>query len=136
METLKQNKKIIFLVLGIVAFILLAFCPSVSAVLEEVNGFKVVFKGRGLGLSRFFMFVTILAPLAAAVSSYIVPEKSANIIALSSYGSAFVFGLLTSLSFPKVFGVGLSFSFIGWLALILCLVGAVLGYLLKDKDSF
>lgn len=131
MDALKQNRKFIYLGLGVLAFILLAFCPSVNAILGDVSGFAVVFDAKGLGFSRFLMFLTIVLPLAASIISFVVPAKSADLLEMVLFAGAFVLGILTQISFPSAMGMSFSLVFCGWFALLLCLAGAALGFISK-----
>lgn len=125
MEDLKKNQKIIFLVLGIIAFVLVAFCPAVDLMGKgSVNGFKFVFQADGLGFSRILMFFFLLLPLLGGIYAYITPEEKWGKNVLYLFCAAAVLGLITLIALPT----GCSFAFSSWLGLILCVVAVALTY--------
>lgn len=131
MEGLKRKKKTIYLVLGLLAFLLLAFCPSIDIVMGYAPGYFIVFHGEDLGISQLLLALTILAPLAAGLISFLVPAKSADLLEIILFGSTVVLGIIANITFPGRMGMGLSLAFCGWFALFLCLCGAGVGILAK-----
>lgn len=128
MEELKKNKKIVLLVVGVLAFIFAAFCPAIDVLGKDtMSGFKYVFDATGAGFTRFLYLIFFLLPLAGGVYAYVVPEIKWGKNMLYIFGGAAILGLITLLGLPT----GLSFAFGAWLGFVLCLVGAVLAVMFK-----
>lgn len=131
MDQIKQNAKWVYVGIGILSFLFLGIFHSVGAMGSGTSGFDMVFNGQGVGFSRFLMLFTILVSLAAAVYAYVVPEAKWGKNFLYIFGAGFVLAILTNILLPSFFGIGLHFTFMGWLGTILLAAGAVIAYLLN-----
>jgi len=129
MEELKKNKQIVFLALAALAFIFIAFLPTVDILGKKaINGFKVVFDGEGMGFSRFLMFLSIIAPLAAGFFAFTKKSVEGDKLVLYSFAGSFVLGFITMLALPE----GCSFTTGGWLYLVVCIAGAAAAYIVSQ----
>lgn len=131
MEELKQiiakNRMPIFVALSALLFILVAFCPVIDILGKATaNGFQVIFKSKGLGISRFWCVIMLLAPVATLALSFI-DRKGKEVLPFIFFGAAFVCALLFAVCLPD----GASMAFGSILYLLLSLVAAAAAFLDK-----
>ena len=129
MDQLKKNQKVVFIVLGLLAFIFVAFMPAVDLMGKgTVNGFKFAFEAEGAGFSRFLMFLMILGPIAGGALAVAVPENKWGKNMLLIFGCTAIIGLITMIALPT----GCSFAVGSWLSFIVSIAAAVLAYMLTQ----
>ncbi len=128
---IEKNKRLFLIVVAAAMFVLLAFCPALDiAGKATVNGFKVLFKGSGLGFPRLVMFLMLVVPLIIIICQFFnlkLKETVKDNLELLCFAVAIVLFIIFAISLHT----GLSATTGAYLYLVFGIVGFVGCYLTK-----
>lgn len=127
-KMIEKNKGLIVVCIAALMLLFFACCSAVDVYGKaQASGFKILFKGDGLGFARFLSALMIIVPILVIVGNYVdlkLTGKLKELFNTVCFGAAFVLCLLLSVVLPD----GLSLAWGSWLYLVLAIAGAVVGY--------
>lgn len=120
---IKRNKTLFVLGIALLMFVFFSFCPAIDIVEKaKINGFKLLFQGKGLGFARFMSALVIIAPLVIIVGHFVdfkLKGKVKEYFDALCFAGAFLFAMILLMALGK----GFSFAWGGWIYLVLALLG-------------
>lgn len=128
-----SNSRYLWIGASVLLFILAGFCPAIDVLGKTTcNGFWILFKASGMGISRFWMFLMLAVPLCCIVLNLLnlspIPDLKEK-MPLIHFGVSTVASLLFIFCLP----VGATAAFGTILYLIVALASTVLAYLDTTK---
>lgn len=130
-NSVQKNKQVINFVLALLMFVFFAFCPVCDILGKAaVNGFGVLFDGRGLGFARFMSALLLILPIVFIILEFVDIKMSDQIkknTGLICFALAILFFILFAVSLPK----GTSTAWGAYLYFVLSIIGLFVSYLPK-----
>lgn len=150
-KLMKENGRMIFIVLSIAMIVLLGVCPAVKASVsfmgvsgsESAGGFKLLFDGgEDLGFSRFLIFLMFVAPIVILIKQFTeikALDKVKDTLELICFASSVFLFIIFAVTLPKAsFGyasASISATVGAYLYLALAIVGGVGAFFGSEKFS-
>ena len=130
-DFLTQYKKVSVIVIAALMILFFGFCNVVDIMGKaNLNGFQVIFAGKGLGFDRFIAFLRILLPILVIIKECIESSLSGKIKDTAeqiAFIAMAVLFLLFIVCLPQMAGAAVG----AYLYFLMSLVGLVVCYLPK-----
>lgn len=125
---IEKNKRTVILALAVLMFLFFAFFPVCDVLGKaKLNGFKLIFNGKGIGFSRVIAILMLLAPIVIALGQLnvkVIAEKSLDAV-------CFIAGVVLFLVFALILPEGVSVAAGAYLYLFASVIGVAATYLPK-----
>lgn len=122
-KTIRENEKIVLLILPIMMALIFAFLPIADVFGKTTaNGIKIVFDGKGLGFSRLCATLVLLLPIFAVMLQFVKIKLPAVIESRFNFiwaAASLIFVVLMAIAFPQ----GVSLTWGGYIYCLLAVAG-------------
>lgn len=134
-KTIQKNKRVVFIVLSVLMIVFFAFCP-VCEILGKArpSGLELVFKGKGMGVSRWLALVMIVSPIVILIKQFATLPLKKN-LQENLEQICFLVSVCLFILFAIVLGSGISLAFGSYLYLLFALAGVVVCYMPKVNND-
>ncbi len=135
MKQLENNWRTIYIVLPVLMFVFFALCPAFDLLGKTTaNGLKIVFDGKGLGLSRLLTVLLVLVPVCGLLLQFFTINALAKFQAklnLIWTATALALIILLAIALPT----GVSFAWGSYLYFLLAAAGVAFEYIGQKADK-
>ncbi len=124
----EKNKRTVLIALAVLMFLFFAFFPVCDVLGKaKMNGFQVIFKGKGIGFARVISILMLLVPVFIALLQLNILTAAQKNIDVICFSAAVVLFLIFALVLPQ----GIAIASGAYLYLFASVIGIAVTYLPK-----